>query len=107
MMESSQAENMYFNEEIADDASLKDLGLKANSRKNTMKTSVIWKEFRRAQDNEQDPENKKYWYINGKLEPASLADDVDLPEDPLDYSIWDDGLAFDHPDAEADSDSDR
>ena len=65
-----------------------------------MPVKTIYKEFKKAQDGEQDPSNPKYWYINGKLEETpALVEDVDLPDDKLSYSVFDDGQSFKHADA--------
>lgn len=99
LMQQDVRENMYHEEYLAKILETEGLEVKSNSKTVAVRMDRLYKLFRQANDRTLDP--PRYWYLNGQLGPPPLAEQVTLPADPEEYSVFDGGERFKHNEAAA------
>ena len=95
LMESQTAENVYYDEDMEEALRKGGVQTSANSKTVEIHMDTLHKKLKQANDGQP----AGYWYLNGELAPPDLAAEVTLPEDTLEYSVFDDGERFAHPEA--------
>jgi hypothetical protein len=105
MQESFHPNSLYYNNtEMAQTLEKAGISLALGSwESNTMGMSLIYKVLRQAQEHELDP--MRYMYVTGAL-PPRLAAEVALSDNMEDHAVFDNGDAYDHPQALACRDPD-